>query len=455
MIQPEADLLQRAQELGAKLTVTPAERIVITGFAQITSLGNTEETWQGLLEGRSGVVSYPDANNSFVKIASPVKFSPEEYFDVKQLKGLSPLNAMAIVIAKEAARNAGLIGEDGVLKPAINRREIGSWVGSGIGSTQHLIDVYKITHKDGDSREEMEKNSRQVPPTKGLEIFPEELNAGITRALGISGWGGSSVEACATGLSNPVEAAEKIRSGILKGAFAGGFENPLEAYPEVGIGIFAGMRIVLSKRNYGPELASRPFDKDRDGFVLGAGGGIVVMEEYEHAKKHDAPILAEVLDFRKSMDGGESATSLDVDNVARTILEALWDEKHKRFYEVDAIFTHATSTKEGDLAEANVFRRVFGDKLKDIPIAAIKSNLGHLVAGAGVVNMIGAINALREGKIPHIINLENPDPEVEDLLFVRGKPLERDIKTALVLAYGFGGHNAVMVLGKANQNYDS
>lgn len=437
----QTELLQRAQQLGVNLNREPAERIVITGVAQLTPLGNTEETWKGLLEGKSGVREFLEARNSFVKIAAPVNFRPEDHFDKKALRGLSPLNAMAIMVAQEATKNADL-------KLPLGLR-FGSFVGSGIGSTQHLIDPWRTIHKiDADGNEDPERNSRFIPATKGLEIFPEELNGGISRALGLRGTGASSVEACATGLGNPVIAAELMRSGVIQGAVAGGFDDPFEAYPEVGLGIFAGMRSVLSTRNDNPQAASRPFDKDRDGFVEGAGGAVVVMEDYEQAKKRGAPILAEVLGFAKSMDGGESATGIDIDNVASTILRALWDEKHQMFHEVDAIFAHATATEDGDLAEAQILRKVFGYKAREIPITAIKSNFGHLLGGAGSVNLVNAVFALIEGKIPPILNLENPDPEFEDLFFVREKPLERPINTALVLAYGFGGHNAVMVLGK-------
>lgn len=446
---PEKSLLERAQTLGVNLVTKPAERIVITGLAQITSLGRTEETHEGLLKGRSGVRKFPEGQNAFVEIASPVDFDPSKYFDRKQMRSLSPLNAMAIVLAQEAARNAHLSNAGGELHKGIKRTEVGSYVGSGIGSVQHLIDIWRTVHKIGDNQtEDPRVNSRYIAATKGLETFPEELNAGVTRALGISGWGCSSVEACATGLSNQVDAAERIRAGIIKAAVAGGFDDPLEGYPEVGLGIFAGMRIVLSTRNDDPERASRPFDKDRDGFVVGAGGGVVIMEEYEHANLRNAPLLAEVLGFAKSMDGGHSQTDLDSTNVARTILQALWDERRQQFYSIDAIFAHATSTKVGDLAEAEALRKVFGEELKDIPITAIKSNIGHLFGGAGVVNTIAAVNALNEGKISPILNLDNPDPEVAGLNFVRGKPLEKPIQTALVLAYGFGGHNAVMILGK-------
>lgn len=445
------ELLRKAQEMGVELERRPAERIVITGFAQLTPLGNTEQTWQGLLEGKSGVKRFPvdkPVNNAFVDIAAPVEFNPEEYFDKRDMRGMAPLTAMGIVVSREAARRANLLGENGKLRPDINKRQAAVWVGSGFGSTQHIIDVYNQIHKkDEEGNEDPTRNSRFIGPTKGLEIFPEQLNARIGMDLGFSGWGGSSVAACATGLDNFNELLDKILQGRVKVGIGGGFENPLEAYPETGIGMFAGMRSVLSTRNDDPERASRPFEINRDGFVLGAGGAVLVAEELEHALKRGAPIYAEVYGFNKSMDGFDP-TNLDRDVVASTILGALYNEKAKEFYDVDAIFAHATATK-GDIDEADVFRLVFGDEyLRKIPITAIKSNLGHLAGGAGSANAVAAVMAINEGKIPPILNLENPDPAVADLNLVRGKPLQKEINTALVTAYGFGGYNAVLLLGK-------
>lgn len=442
------ELFRRAQEMGVELERRPAERIVVTGFAQLTPLGNTEQTWQGLLDGRSGAKKF-DVQNPFVSIATPIEFNPEDHLGKREMRGMSPLTVMGIVVAREAAKKAELLGKDGKLRPEINKRQAAVWVGSGFGSTQHIIDVYNQIHKkDENGNEDQRRNSRHISPTKGLEIFPEQLNARIAMDLGLAGWGGSTVGACATGLDNMAEALDKLKTGRIKVAVAGGFENPLEAYPETGVGMFAGMRSVLSTRNDDPEKASRPFDKDRDGFVLGAGGGVVVLEELGHALKRRAPIVAEVYGFQKSMDGF-SPTNLDKDVVASTILGALYDEKAKEFYDVDAIFAHATSTEDGDLKEVAALRLVFGDEyLIKIPIAAIKSNLGHLAGGAGAVNAIAAINAINTGRIPHIINLENPDSAVADLNLVRGTPLEKDINTALVTAYGFGGYNAVILFGK-------
>ena len=441
------EFLERSKELGVELENRPAERLVITGMAALTPLGNTEQTLEGLNSGKSGVKEF-DVKNFAVSIAAPVEFNPEAHFSKKEMKGRSPLNAMAVAIAREAMKNAGLLGEDGKLQKDIDRRQAASWMASAFGSVHHIIDVYNQIHKkDEAGNENPWLNSGRISPRKGLEIFPEELNGQVAIDLGVSGWGGSSVEACATGLSNIIEAARIIKGGQAKVAVAGGLEDILSAYPEASIGMFAAMRSVLSTRNDEPEKASRPFDKDRNGFVLGAGGGAVVIEALDHALERGAPILAEILGFNKSMDGSDP-TNLNKKIVAGTILKALYNQRTKEFYEVDSIFAHATSTNQGDQAEAELLKMIFGDSLKNIPIAAIKSNMGHLAGGAGAVNVIAAINALNSGKIPPILNLENPSQEFEGLFFVRGKPLEKDIKTALVLAYGFGGHNAVMLLGR-------
>jgi 3-oxoacyl-[acyl-carrier-protein] synthase II len=451
-------LYERVKDLGVELENIPAERLVITGMSTITPLGDKVKTLAGLNAGTSGVIKF-DAKNFSVNIAAPVIFDPDKYFSKKEVREMSRLGMMAIVIAREAMQNAGLLGNDGTLRKDMDRRSVAPWVGSGIGSLG-IINAYLHLHKTdkleaisrmlSDQPDIVKANSRRLFPRIGFTLFPEEPNAGVANALQISGWGGSSVEACATGLSNIIEGTRTVREGLAKVAVTGGFEDILSEYPELCIAIFAAMRTVLSKRNDEPEKASRPFDIERDGFVFGAGGAIVIVEELKHAKKREAPILAEILGFSKSVDG-IGGTDLDPKNVAATILRALYNKNTGGFYPVDSIFAHATSTIEGDKNEVNALRLALGDDyLKTIPIAAIKGNIGHLAGGAGAVNAIAAINALITGKIPPILNLVKPGPEFAGLNLVRGTPLERTINTALVLAYGFGGHNAVMLLGKYN-----
>lgn len=430
--------LDRARGLGVEFERRPSERVVITGYAQLTPLGGTEETWQGLLEGRSGARRL-DIGNHRVSVAAPVEFNPENYFTTKELKSLTPLNAMAITVSREALGHAGLLNNEGnkIDNSQVKRHRAGVWISSTIGSIAEVIEVHEAIR---------ERGSKGISPFSSLRILPEQLPGRVAIELGLrGGWSGNSAEACATGASSIIEATRLIRDGRADVMIAGGFEEPIAHRPEVLIGSLSTLRALSANDN--PEKASRPFDKDRDGFVIASGGGVLTLEGLEHALARGAPIYAEVLSFEKSTDG-YTPTELDAEIVAATILFALKDERSQSFHNIDVIFAHATSTKLGDPREAQAFRLAFGEDLKEIPIAAIKSNFGHLEGGAGAVNAIAAINAINTGKIPHILNLESPDPEVADLNFVRGKPLEREVNKTLATAYGFGGFNAVLLLGK-------
>jgi len=451
-------MLERAKLRGLELERKPTDQIVVTGLYQLTSLGDTFQTWQGLLEGKSRIRAF-NANSPRTNIAAPVEFNPNDYFGKKEQNPMAIITAMAIVGARGAGEMAQVLGEDKCLLPTVNKKRVGMCIASGIGPTHNLIDISNTIHgqteedrRDNKSfvwetdNEAMRKGSRRVSPFSGLRSFPEQPNAQAALALGASGWPINSAEACATGLSAIAEGARLIRDGYADIVFAGGVEEVLREHGEVGIASFAPMK-ALSTRNEEPEKASRPFDKDRDGFVLASGIGLVVLESEDFARKRSAKILARVLGFDKSIDGYH-VTEADPDRIADTIFQALYDQKTKSFYPVDAIFAHATSTPIGDSVEIKALRKVFAEDLPNIPIAAIKSNLGHLVGAAGAVNAIAAILAINEGKIPHIRNLENPDEEFADLCLVRNQPLEKEINAGLALAYGFGGHNAAVLFGK-------
>lgn len=464
-------LAANAERHGLERERRPAERIVITGFAQQTPLGGTWETWDGLVEGRSGVVPF-DVENHHVSIAAPHKFNPLDHFPAKRMeRDMTPIKAMAVVTAREAAQMAGLTDEKGKLHSDFNRKRFGSWIGTGIGSTQFLVDVYKAineekTDNDGNKYIDRRANTRRgIPVLSGLRVFPEEINAAVTMDLGIAGWGGSSTEACATGLSNIVEAVRTVREGYNDIAIGGGFEDPLSDYPELAIGLFAPMTVLSTKRNNDPERASRPFDKARDGFVAASGGGVMVVESLDHALARGANILAEITGFAKAMDGFDP-TALDEERVAQMLFSTIWNEKLQQFRDVDAIFAHATSTEVGDIKEARVLRRVFGSMLEEILITAIKSNMGHLEGGAGAANAIAATQAVMTETVPPIINLDDPDDSIQelrdidgeifdtfriaDLNLVRGRAIKKPLQSALAVGYGFGGHDAGLLISRWN-----
>lgn len=432
-------LRERAFSLGIETERKPQDNIVITAVALETPFGGTTETKTALFQGNSAV-KYFDAGNFRTSIAAPLESDPYPYFGKSDQKRMSPITAMAELKVREAATQAKLLDENGrINKDLVDPKRVGGCISSGIGATHYLVDVNKTIH-------DPERGSRRINPFEGLRIFPEQINARPAMSLGYSGWGINSSEACATSASCIVEAARLVKEGLADIVFAGGFEDILRDNKELGIGLFAAMR-ALSARNDEPEKASRPFDKDRDGFVLGSGGGIVVVESEESALKRGVTPLLRVLGFEKSMDGYDP-TELNPDRIATTIAQAIYDRKAKEFYDVDAIFAHATSTLKGDVGEVEAFRKIFGDDLREIPITAIKSIFGHLAGGAGVLNVAAGMFSLQENKIPHILNLDNPDETFVDLNFVRDKPLEKKLNTVLTTAYGFGGYNAVLLLGK-------
>jgi 3-oxoacyl-[acyl-carrier-protein] synthase II len=451
------DLSQKIKELNAVFDERPSDVVVVTGYAELTPLGNTSETEAGELIGKSGTKKI-DAKNFRSNLGGPVNFCPKDHFTEKELRGMSRIGAMGIVLSREAGKMAGVIGQDGRLLNTLNARRAACTISSGIGSSTKMVDLYlKVYWKVNPETGKMEPvdpvvGSSLVSPFAGLQFFPEELGGDVESALGLQGWGLNSSEACATGLSSVVDAYHLIKTGKNDIVFAGGVEDTLSEHPDLSIAIFAAMRGPLSARNDEPEKASRPFDRDRDGFVLAAGGGVLVLERLDSALARKAPIYAVVLAGEKGSDG-YNPTNLNSNRVAQLILKTVkLPNEEGLTYPIDAIFAHATATKSGDAAEITTLREALGDEyLRKIPITAIKSMHGHLAGGAGAVNTISAIRALEKSFIPPIINLDNPDEPFKDLNLVRGKALKGNFNTALVLAYGFHGKDAVVLLGKYNE----
>lgn len=448
------DLSERIKELGITDSDNPCETVVITGYAQLSPLGNTVETEEGERKGKSGAKKF-DVKNFRTNIAAPIKFTPEEHFTEKELRGMSRVGALGVYLALEAGKKAEVLDENGKLKSNFNPLKAGCTVSSGIGAHSKMVDVYvKIHWKTDPKTGKMEPadpkiGSSLLSPFIGIQLFPEEPGGDIEARLGLQGWSINSAEACATGLSSIVDAYHLIKTGKNDVVFAGGLEDITTERSDLTIAVFSAMRGPLSSRNDEPEKASRPFDRDRDGFVLGSGGGVVVLERLDSALKRKAKIYAVVLNAEKGSDG-YNPTNINTDRVAKLVLKTIKLPGQKRLaYPIDAIFAHATATKPGDLAEAATLRKVFGDEiLIKIPITAIKSMHGHAAGGAGALNIVSAIRAIEKGFMPPIINLENVDEPFKDLNLVRGKALEKDFETVLVLAYGFHGKDAVVLLGK-------
>lgn len=475
--------INRARDLGVELEERPRQRVFITGLAQRGPLGDTFQTSEALYAGIPGTKYFP-ANNWRTNIAGPL---PEDYDPFARLHpnddtkrdGVTKLQAMAIEASREALRMAGLLDEKTGLipSPPYNPDRMAAWVGSGVADTPFVaIDTHNTIHhtkvrKKGDNGEEIRdsigrpvyrtlspiEGSRRISPKAVLPLFPEEFNARVAVAVGLSGWGGSPFQACASGASGVVEGARIIHEGIADVVVAGGGEDGLLTHKEMTVGAFAAFRGALSNWNDRPEKASRPFDKDRTGFVPSSGFGGLILESEEHLRRRGGKAYAELVGFRNSMDGkdrnkaSQVMTELNPKRVAKTIFDAIRTEEGDDFYQPDAAFMHATSTQLGDKAEAKAIEMVFGEKLRFIPVTALKSMLGHLLGGAGAANIVNAVIAMMEDRMPRIANLDNPDPEIAKLglEFVRGENLYLPLNYVLALAYGFGGYNSIVLLRKA------
>jgi len=410
-------------------------RVVVTGIGCVTPLGQSvRETWDKVKSGVSGVsyITLFNTEDFPVKIAAEVKnFSPE-WVEEKEVKRLDRFELFALKSAKEALEDAGFISGGKVSFP--NPKKVGVIIGSGIGGIKTIEEnVLALA----------EKGPRRVSPL-AIPVSIINMAAGlISIRTGAMGPCLAPATACAAGLHAIGEGYEFIKSGICDIAIVGGTEASITP---LGISAFASMR-ALSTRNSEPERASRPFDKNRDGFVMGEGAGILVIEELEHAKKRGAKIYAEIKGFGMSADAYHmTAPRQDGEGFALAMERALEEAKISK-EEIEYINAHGTSTKYNDEYETKAIKNVFGEHAKKLWVSSTKSMTGHLIGAAGAVEAIFTILSIYEGIIPPTINLDEPDPEC-DLDYVPWKAREKKIKYAMSNSFGFGGTNASIVLGK-------
>ncbi len=441
----DQSVLLEAKGRGVEFEPKPIDRIVVTGYSAVTSFGGAEETWEAILRGESAVKRV-ETNNPDVQIAALL---PPTYEPIKEVRknykalGLSEFSATATLLAREALLMAGLLNEEGrVDDEKIDPRQAATWISSGYAATDKMIDVQHAIDE-----------GKRVSPSLSLQLFPEQGNGRTAGLLGLKGPGGNTMEACATGASNIVEAYQRIRLGEAVVAVAGGIETVPMSRLDASLETFTALT-ALSTRNDDPEGASRPFDRDRDGFVVAAGGGLVVLESLDHALERGTPIYAEIFGAKKTMDGFPKPTEMDPERVAETIQLASYDRIARALRIPRAILAHATSTPVGDVKEAEALFRAYGRALDSIPVTAIKSNLGHLMGAAGSINVIATIQAIRDQKLPMIRNLQHPDQRVLDygLRLVQNNYYEFDpeypMDEGLAVAYGFGGYNAAIYISR-------
>lgn len=405
------------------------QRVVVTGLGLLTPLGlNVEDTWQAIVAGKSSVarIDQFDATDLSCQICSRVKnFDYLHYFTEKEARKIDNFVQYGLVAAKEAITDAGLeIKEE-------NAARYGVAVGSGVGGLPGIEKFHSTLTQSG---------ARRISPFFLPSVLINMLAGNISILYGMRGPNIAVVSACTTGTHNIGLAARAIACGDADVMIAGGSEM---ATTRLSIAGFAAMR-ALSVRNHEPEKASRPWDKDRDGFVLGEGAGILVLENYEHAKKRGAKIYAELAGFGMSADASHITSPHAEGLGAHLAMEAALRDAQMSPQEIDYINAHGTSTPAGDELEALAIKKCFRDHAYQLAVSSTKSMIGHLLGAAGSVEAVFSILAIRDQVAPPTINLDNPD-EGCDLNFVPYQAQSRSIKAALSNSFGFGGTNGTLI----------
>lgn len=413
------------------MTTIQRRRVVITGLGTVNPCGNTvAETWDALMAGKTGIglITKFDTTDFACKIAGQVKeFNPDLYIDRKEQKKMDIFIQFAMAAAQQAMEDSGLAGME--LSKA-ERERFGVYIGSGIGGLSTIWE---------------EANGYRGPRRTSPFFIPSliiNLAGGfVSIKYGLQGPNSAVATACATGTHAIGDAARLIMHGYADRMVAGGSDSVIN---ELGVGGFASMR-ALSTRNDAPEKASRPFDKDRDGFVMGEGSGIVVLEEYEAAKARGAKIYAEVAGYGMSGDAHHiSSPSEDGDGPSRVMRNAIVDAGIAP-EQIGYVNAHGTSTPAGDRIECTAIRRTFGAHADKLKISSTKSMHGHLLGAAGGLETIISALACQSGKIPGTMNVENQDPDC-DLDVCANAPSSFDAEYVLNNNFGFGGTNACVVL---------
>jgi 3-oxoacyl-[acyl-carrier-protein] synthase II len=403
-------------------------RVVVTGLGATTPLGSdVASTWANALAGKSGVRTLTEdwVNELPVHFAARVAQDPSEVLEKAHMRRLDRSESFALIASREAWKDAG--------EPGVEKERLGVVIASGIGGVTTLLEQYDNLRNKG---------ARMVSPHTVPMLMPNGPAAHVGLELQAKAGVHTPVSACASGAEAVGYALEMIRKGRADVVVAGGVEAAVHALPMAG---FASMK-ALSTRNDAPEKASRPYDLDRDGFVLGEGGGVLVLEEYEHAKARGAKIYCELTGVGLSSDGYHiAAPDPEGSGVVRALQFALQDAQ-VALKDIVHLNAHATSTPAGDVAEANALAKALGSDADHVAVSATKSMTGHLLGGAGAIESIFTALAVKEHMAPPTINIENLDPAVVvDVVKNTPRALPAGDIVALNDSFGFGGHNVVLV----------
>lgn len=410
-------------------------RVVVTGIGAIAPLGNTaEETWKNMVNGVSGSapITRFDASKFKTQFACEVKdFDPSNYFDRKEARKYDLYTMFAFISAAEAVKNSGINLE------TINKDRAGVIWGSGIGGLDTFTsEISEWAKGDGTPR---------FSPFFIPKMITNMASGLLAIEYGFKGINYTCVSACASSSHAMVDAMNYIRWNKADIVLTGGSEA---AVNEAGVGGFNSMK-AISTRNDDPKTASRPYDADRDGFVMAEGGISLIFEEYEHAVKRGATILAEVVGGAMNCDAHHMTAPDPEGDGAATVMGLAIQDAGLKPTDIDYVNTHGTSTGLGDIAEPKALQKTFGEHIYKLSVSSTKSMTGHMLGAAGAMEALACINALREGIIPPTINLFNLDPEIDPKIdFTFNKAKKRDIKVALSNNFGFGGHNATIIFKK-------
>ncbi|GAB3789881.1 beta-ketoacyl-ACP synthase II [Virgibacillus kimchii] len=406
-------------------------RVVITGLGAVTPLGNDVETlWKNVVAGESGIdfVTKVDKEEFPTKIAAEVKdFDPNNYMDKKDARKMDPFTQYAVAASKMAVEDAGLTIDDS------NAHRVGVWVGSGIGGMKTWEDQHT---------KYLNKGARRVSPFFVPMMIPDMAAGQVSIQLGAKGINSCTVTACASGANSIGDAFKSVQRGDVDYIIAGGTEAPISNMAFAG---FSSAKALSTSED--PKKASRPFDKERDGFVMGEGSGIMVLETLETALERGARIYGEIVGYGATGDAYHiTAPAEHGEGAARAMQHAL-DDAGLDPNNVDYINAHGTSTALNDKYETEAIKTILGDHAHNVSISSTKSMMGHLLGAAGGVEAVISMKAIEGGVVPPTVNYENPDPDC-DLDYVPNEARKQDVNVVVSNSFGFGGHNVSLVFKK-------
>jgi len=406
-------------------------RVVVTGLGSVTPLGNSvKEMWENIEANQSGIdfITKVNKDDFPVHVAGEVKdFDPKAFIDKKDLRKMDLFTQYAVAASKMAVEDADLVIDES------NANRVGVWIGSGIGG----MDTYEKQHNRFNKG-----GYRRVSPFFVSMLIPDMAAGQVSIQLGAKGINSCTVTACASGANSIGDAFKAVQRGDADYMVTGGTESPITNMAFAG---FSAMRAL--SQNDDPKTASRPFDKYRDGFVMGEGAGIIVLETLESAEARGAHIYAEIVGYGSTGDAYHiSAPAEGGEGAARAMSQAI-DDAQLTAENVDYINAHGTSTSMNDRYETQAIKTVFGDHRKKLAVSSTKSMTGHLLGAAGGVEAIISVKSIEQGLIPATLNYETPDEDC-DLDYVPNKARKQDVHVVMSNSFGFGGHNATLVFKK-------